>query len=43
MRRAKPVLTLVTCYPFYFVVDAPQQPLHRAGAVRRFSPPASGP
>ena len=33
---ASPVLTLVTCYPFYFVGDAPQRYIVRA--VRRGSP-----
>jgi len=43
--RGSPSLTLVTCYPFYFVGDAPQRFIVHAALERRVTadpPPAAG-
>jgi sortase A len=43
--RGSPSLTLVTCYPFYFVGDAPQRFIVHAALQRRVTadpPPAAG-
>jgi sortase A len=39
--RAQPSLTLVTCYPFYFVGDAPQRYIVHASLVEIKAPTAS--
>ena len=37
-RRGSPSLTLVTCYPFYFVGDAPQRFIVHAALERTAEP-----
>ena len=38
----EPALTLVTCYPFYFVGSAPERFIVRAHRIREFIPSGDG-
>jgi sortase A len=41
--RSRPSLTLVTCYPFYFVGNAPQRYIVHASIDEPASPAGTGP